>query len=153
MRWCGAVKVMPTDADHTIQGGPRTVQRRLTCHLVLMARRAGICDKPFPHSVVGRRVAFPMQLRLSHVVGSEAGADALYDLTGVVVHVGSGPYHGHYVALAKSHGQWLNFDDEGVEPVPESAVLATFGSSTEMMATMDHCFLLMYIRKPEDWGC
>jgi len=100
------------------------------------------------------RVAFPMQLRLSNVVGTDPGADALFDLTGVVVHMGSGPYHGHYVALTKSQGQWIHFDDESVEPVPESTVLSTFGSANDVPTSsgdFSTCFVLMYVRTPSDW--
>ncbi|KAJ8624972.1 hypothetical protein MRB53_033502 [Persea americana] len=45
----------------------------------------------------------------------------------VVVHVGSGPNHGHYVSLVKSHNHWLFFDDENVEMIDESAELRGFG--------------------------
>lgn len=37
----------------------------------------------------------------------------------VVVHIGRGPNHGHYVAVVKSGGRWLLFDDEIVELVNE----------------------------------
>ncbi|CAG8445930.1 10186_t:CDS:10 [Rhizophagus irregularis] len=39
----------------------------------------------------------------------------------------SGPYHGHYVTLVKSMGQWLLFDDDTVEPVDESEIHKYFG--------------------------
>ena len=51
---------------------------------------------------------------------------------------------GHYVALVKSHENWLFFDDETVEPVPESAVRAVFGSTQEYSNHMDHGYILMY---------
>lgn len=37
----------------------------------------------------------------------------------MVVHIGRGPNHGHYVAVVKSGGRWLLFDDEIVELVNE----------------------------------
>lgn len=40
-------------------------------------------------------------------------------LFAVVVHIGRGPNHGHYVAVVKSGGRWLLFDDEIVELVDE----------------------------------
>ncbi len=40
-------------------------------------------------------------------------------LFAVVVHIGKGPNHGHYVAVVKSGGRWLLFDDEIVELVNE----------------------------------
>jgi len=42
-------------------------------------------------------------------------AEKIYDLFAIVVHVGTGPNHGHYVCIVKSHGKWLLFDDESVE--------------------------------------
>jgi len=40
------------------------------------------------------RVVFPLELKLSNVLPDSQGADALYTLFAVVVHVGSGPHHG-----------------------------------------------------------
>ena len=40
------------------------------------------------------RVVFPFELKLCNTVEDCPDADALYDLIGVVVHVGSGPNHG-----------------------------------------------------------
>lgn len=40
------------------------------------------------------RVVFPLELRLSNTTADAEGADILYTLFGVVVHVGSGPHHG-----------------------------------------------------------
>lgn len=51
---------------------------------------------------------------------------------------------GHYVALVKSHDNWLFFDDENVEPVSETAVQATFGSTQEYGNHMEHGYILMY---------
>lgn len=54
---------------------------------------------------------------------------------------------GHYVALVKSHDNWLFFDDEAVEPIPESVVRTTFGSTQEYSSHMDHGYILMYERQ------
>ena len=40
------------------------------------------------------RVVFPLQLKLSNTTADAEGADSMYGLAGVVVHVGSGPTHG-----------------------------------------------------------
>ena len=53
-------------------------------------------------------------------------------------------FTGHYVALVKSHDNWLFFDDEQVEPIPESVVRTTFGSTQEYSNHMDHGYILMY---------
>ncbi len=38
----------------------------------------------------------------------------LYNLSAVVVHVGSGSEYGHYYCLVKVGGKWIKFDDEAV---------------------------------------
>ena len=65
------------------------------------------------------RVVFPFELKLS---STAEDADIEYSLFAVVVHVGSGPNHGHYVSLVESHNHRLFFYDENVEMVDESAV-------------------------------
>ena len=40
------------------------------------------------------RVVFPLELKLSNTTEDALGADSMYSLAGVVVHVGSGPTHG-----------------------------------------------------------
>ncbi|GLC37566.1 Ubiquitin carboxyl-terminal hydrolase 3 [Pleodorina starrii] len=94
------------------------------------------------------RVVFPMELKLSNTTGDDpAAADTLYNLTAVVVHVGSGPHHGHYVSLIKSGPQWLFFDDENVELITENQVQSTFGSTSEYgQNNMDHGYILFYER-------
>ncbi|XP_057501438.1 ubiquitin carboxyl-terminal hydrolase 4-like [Actinidia eriantha] len=89
------------------------------------------------------RVVFPLELKLSNTVED---LDAEYSLFAVVVHVGSGPNHGHYVSLVKSHNHWLFFDDEAVEMIDESAVQTFFGSAQEYSSNTDHGYILFYER-------
>jgi ubiquitin carboxyl-terminal hydrolase 9/13 len=53
--------------------------------------------------------------------------DRLYNLFAVIVHIGGGPHHGHYVTLIKSMDQWILFDDDNVEPVEEADLQRYFG--------------------------
>mmetsp|Transcript_1105 Transcript_1105/g.2404 ORF Transcript_1105/g.2404 Transcript_1105/m.2404 type:complete len:354 (-) Transcript_1105:746-1807(-) len=93
------------------------------------------------------RVVFPLELKLSNTTADAMGADVVYSLFSVVVHVGSGPHHGHYVSLIKSHGNWLYFDDDNVESITESQVQSTFGSTQEYSnSNMDHGYLLFFER-------
>lgn len=89
------------------------------------------------------RVVFPLELKLSNTVED---ADAEYTLSSVVVHIGSGPTHGHYVSLVKSHNHWLFFDDENVEMVDESAIQTFFGAAHEYSSNTDHGYILFYER-------
>jgi len=98
------------------------------------------------------RVAFPFELRLFNTVDDTDDADRLYNLFGIVVHIGkcvhslsyisnshlipiltahmhSGPHHGHYVSIIKTLGTWLVFDDDNVFPITESDIPKYFGDS------------------------
>lgn len=63
--------------------------------------------------------------------GRKIGGDDdfnLFELYALVVHIGGGPMHGHYVALCKVKALlWLLFDDETVEIVDDSYVMRFFG--------------------------
>lgn len=74
------------------------------------------------------KVVYPYHLRLFNTTDDAEDPDRLYELYAVVVHIGGGPYHGHYVAVIKTQDRgWLLFDDEMVEPVDRSFVLNFFG--------------------------
>lgn len=74
------------------------------------------------------RVVYPYHLRLFNTTDDAEDPDRLYELYAVVVHIGGGPYHGHYVAIIKTEDRgWLLFDDELVEPVDKSYVKNFFG--------------------------
>ncbi|KAK2865414.1 hypothetical protein FQN49_003592 [Arthroderma sp. PD_2] len=74
------------------------------------------------------RVVYPYYLRLFNTTDDAEDPDRLYELYAVVVHIGGGPYHGHYVAIIKTEDRgWLLFDDEMVEPVDKSYVRNFFG--------------------------
>ena len=74
------------------------------------------------------RVVYPFHLRLFNTTDDAEDPDRLYELYAVVVHIGGGPYHGHYVSIIKTQDRgWLLFDDELVEPVDRSYVLNFFG--------------------------
>ena len=74
------------------------------------------------------RVVFPYHLRLFNTTDDAEDPDRLYELYAVVVHIGGGPYHGHYISIVKTEDRgWLLFDDEMVEPVDKSYVQNFFG--------------------------
>jgi ubiquitin carboxyl-terminal hydrolase 12/46 len=90
------------------------------------------------------RVVFPLNLKLSNTTAEAEGADLPYSLHAVVVHVGSGPTHGHYVSLVKSYSHWLFFDDDNVDVITESQIQSTFGSTGGNGGNTDHGYLLFY---------
>lgn len=74
------------------------------------------------------KVVYPYHLRLFNTTDDAEDPDRLYELYAVVVHIGGGPFHGHYVAVIKTQDRgWLLFDDEMVEPVDRSYVKNFFG--------------------------
>ncbi|KAJ7651601.1 hypothetical protein DFH06DRAFT_548144 [Mycena polygramma] len=75
------------------------------------------------------RVAFPFELRLFNTVDDIDDADRLFNLFGIVVHIGSGPHHGHYISIIKTMGSWLVFDDDNVYPISEADIPKYFGES------------------------
>ncbi|TFK87742.1 cysteine proteinase [Polyporus arcularius HHB13444] len=75
------------------------------------------------------RVAFPLELRLFNTVDDAEDPDRLYELFAIVVHIGTGPHHGHYVTIIKARGAWLLFDDDTVTTMKESEIPKYFGES------------------------
>lgn len=68
---------------------------------------------------------------------------SLYSLYALVVHIGGGPMHGHYVALCKCQaGLWFLFDDETVELVDDAYVLQFFGDGPGLASA----YMLFYER-------
>lgn len=73
-------------------------------------------------------ISYPFNLRLFHTTDDDELL--VYELYALVVHIGGGPTHGHYVALCKYKlGLWLLFDDETVEVVENLYVMRFFGNS------------------------
>ncbi|KAJ2003778.1 hypothetical protein GGI04_001456 [Coemansia thaxteri] len=83
------------------------------------------------HEVLGRyvklsyRVNFPTELRVPNT--TEETEDVLYSLSAVVVHLGGGPFHGHYISIVRSGDKWVLFDDDCVEIIKESELSNYFG--------------------------
>lgn len=79
------------------------------------------------------RVVYPYHLRLFNTTDDAEDPDRLYELYAVVVHIGGGPYHGHYVSVVKTEDRgWLLFDDESVEPVEKEYVRNFFGDAHKL---------------------
>ncbi|KAJ6520191.1 hypothetical protein C8R45DRAFT_1058362 [Mycena sanguinolenta] len=81
------------------------------------------------HIKLAYRVAFPFELRLFNTVDDMDDADRLFNLFGIVVHIGNGPNHGHYISIIKTMGSWLVFDDDNVYPILEADIPKYFGES------------------------
>ncbi|KAJ1648607.1 hypothetical protein LPJ64_000061 [Coemansia asiatica] len=71
------------------------------------------------------RVNFPTELRVPNT--TEETGDYLYSLSAVVVHLGGGPFHGHYISIVRSDDKWVLFDDDCVEIIQENELNNYFG--------------------------
>ncbi|KAF3338331.1 ubiquitin carboxyl-terminal hydrolase 4 [Carex littledalei] len=116
--------------------------------LVIHLKRFKYIEQLGRYKKLSYRVVFPMELKLPNFAstggGEEGYADREYSLFAVVVHVGSGPNHGHYISLIKSHSNWLFFDDEAVDMVDESNLATFFGSAQEYPGNTDHGYIMFY---------
>ncbi|KAK6197049.1 ubiquitin carboxyl-terminal hydrolase [Scheffersomyces amazonensis] len=94
-------------------------------------------------------ISYPFKLRLFNTTDDEKDF-SLYELYALVIHIGGGPMHGHYVAICKiKAGLWLLFDDETVELVEDSYVMRFFGNGPGLASA----YILFYTKctqKPTD---
>ncbi|KAF8543395.1 hypothetical protein BDD12DRAFT_802013 [Trichophaea hybrida] len=105
--------------------------KRLPRVLALHLKRFKYMESTNRFEKLHYRVLYPYHLRLFNTTDDAEEPDRLYELYAVVVHIGGGPYHGHYVAIVKTEDKgWLLFDDELVEPVDKSYVRNFFGERT-----------------------
>ncbi|KAI9679990.1 MAG: hypothetical protein M1817_005005 [Caeruleum heppii] len=106
----------------------RMVIKRLPRVLALHLKRFKYTEDLQRLQKLFHRVVYPYHLRLFNTTDDAEDPDRLYELYAVVVHIGGGPYHGHYVSIIKTEDRgWLLFDDEMVEPVDKSFVRNFFG--------------------------
>ncbi|KIY73376.1 cysteine proteinase [Cylindrobasidium torrendii FP15055 ss-10] len=103
--------------------------KKLPNVLALHLKRFKYQDELKKYIKLAYRVAFPFELRLFNTVDDTDDADRLFNLFAIVVHIGNGPHHGHYISIIKSGAVWLVFDDETVSPIPESEIPKYFGDS------------------------
>ncbi|KAK4053434.1 hypothetical protein OIV83_001600 [Microbotryomycetes sp. JL201] len=81
------------------------------------------------HVKLAYRVVFPFELRLFNTSDHVANPDRLYELWAIVVHIGAGPTHGHYITIVKSGARWIVFDDVNVYPIDQSDISKFFGDT------------------------
>ena len=109
--------------------------KRLPRILALHLKRFKYSEDLGRHQKLFHRVVYPYYLRLFNTTDDAEDQDRLYELYAVVVHIGGGPYHGHYVTIVKTEDKgWLLFDDELVEPVDKSYVRNFFGGDEKKLA-------------------
>jgi ubiquitin carboxyl-terminal hydrolase 9/13 len=119
-------------------GGLQEAEKRMKIHrlpkiLALHLKRFKYTEDLQRLQKLFHRVVYPYHLRLFNTTDDAEDPDRLYELYAVVVHIGGGPYHGHYVSIIKTPDRgWLLFDDEMVEPVDRSYVRNFFGGDNAL---------------------
>lgn len=102
------------------------------------------------------RVVFSRQLRIpSSKFSKDGGSTILYELNAVVVHCGKEINRGHYITLVRAHpqhDQWLCFDDEEVDYLPQSELETFFGltDSSVGRGNLESAYILFYERVNEE---
>jgi ubiquitin carboxyl-terminal hydrolase 12/46 len=118
---------------------------------------------------LNHRVAFSRELKLPNLSADSTSSDDLYCLFAVVVHIGSGPNHGHYVCFARTSGykasgggaseRWVMFDDETVQDMNTEDLESVFGSKgvvsggqegDEDAGGSEHGYILFYQKVAPD---
>lgn len=114
---------------HSLQEAAKTIKlKKLPKVLALHLKRFKYNESLNRNIKLFYRVEYPKTLRISNTTEDSIDSDKFYELYAIIVHIGGGPYHGHYVALVKTKNfGWLLFDDEIVEKIDENYVFRFFG--------------------------
>eukprot|EP00742_Colponemidia_sp_Colp-10_P002945 GILJ01003142.1.p1 GENE.GILJ01003142.1~~GILJ01003142.1.p1 ORF type:complete len:357 (+),score=49.31 GILJ01003142.1:43-1113(+) len=118
--------------------------KKLPRILALHLKRFKFVEQLQRHKKLAHRVVFPVELKLCNTSDDCEDPNREYRLFAVVVHIGSGPMHGHYISLVKSHNHWLLFDDDVTELVDEQTLQSCFGSSQEVGQSTECGYILFY---------
>ncbi|SCU89187.1 LAMI_0D12684g1_1 [Lachancea mirantina] len=133
------------DVCCSLQEAERVVGiRKLPYYLAVHLKRFKYSEKQNCNVKLFNKIRYPLYLKVCSM--SNSSICKRYELVGVLVHMGGGPHHGHYVSLCKSPKfGWLLYDDETVETVDEKTVLKFIGDSDDLTTA----YLLFY----RDTGC
>lgn len=120
----------------------RMLVQKIPQILVLHLKRFKYIENVGRYVKISSSVPFPTTLRLFNTADDCEQKDVLYSLFSVIVHVGNGPNHGHYVSVCESGGQWILFDDDLVSAVDSSFLNAMFGAIGEVGG--ESAYILFY---------
>ncbi|CAO1619658.1 unnamed protein product [Parajaminaea phylloscopi] len=114
--------------------------RKLPSVLALHMKRFKFEESTQRFVKLAYRVLFPLELRLFNTADDAEDPDRLYELFGIVVHIGAGPHHGHYVSILKVGAKWAVFDDETVTFIEQLDISKYFGG----VPGMGSAYVLFY---------
>mmetsp|Transcript_39543 Transcript_39543/g.45021 ORF Transcript_39543/g.45021 Transcript_39543/m.45021 type:complete len:400 (+) Transcript_39543:56-1255(+) len=129
----------------------RIVIKKLPQVLIVQLKRFKYNETMGRHQKLTSRVVFPFELKLTIVSSDCENPDTIYDLYAAVIHIGPGFQYGHCIAVVKSNGMWLKFDDDLIEVVDEKYLYYIFGTSREGKETNTWpCAYLLFYQARED---
>lgn len=118
--------------------------KKLPKILVVHLKRFKFIEQLNQYKKLSYRVVFPLEIILQNTSHDALQPEKRYNLFSVVVHLGSGLNHGHYVSMIKSANTWLLFDDDNIDVIPESELTSCFGSPHDVVTNTDCGYLLFY---------
>ena len=127
---------------HSLQEASKTIKlKKVPKILALHLKRFKYSEKLGRMVKLFYRVEYTKTIRIFNTTDDAEASDKLYELYAIVVHIGGGPYHGHYVSMVRTPKfGWLLFDDETVESIDESFVFRFFGDGPGLSTA----YLLFY---------
>lgn len=127
---------------HSLQEASKTIKlKKVPKILALHLKRFKYSEKLGRMVKLFYRVEYTKTIRIFNTTDDAEASDKLYELYAIVVHIGGGPYHGHYISLVRTPKfGWLLFDDETVESIDESFVFRFFGDGPGLSTA----YLLFY---------
>ncbi|EEB05532.1 ubiquitin carboxy terminal hydrolase Ubp9 [Schizosaccharomyces japonicus yFS275] len=136
------------DACRSLQEAEKRIKlKQLPQILALHLKRFNYSEQQSGHAKLFHTVAYPSELRLPNTTEDAEDADRLYELSAIIVHIGGGPHHGHYVAIVRTTScGWVLFDDETVTPVDDSFIRKFFGDQPGEATA----YVLFYTAKEEE---
>eukprot|EP01117_Protostelium_nocturnum_P017906 TRINITY_DN7372_c0_g1_i1.p1 TRINITY_DN7372_c0_g1~~TRINITY_DN7372_c0_g1_i1.p1 ORF type:complete len:380 (+),score=102.31 TRINITY_DN7372_c0_g1_i1:108-1247(+) len=123
------------DSCHSKQEAEKSIKiKKLPRILVLHLKRFKYIEQAQKFKKLGYRVNFPVELRLENTMPETEDSNRLYKLCSIVTHIGSGPNHGHYISITKSHDKWILFDDEDIDLMAERELAQFYGATNETLS-------------------
>jgi len=118
--------------------------KQLPNTLIIHLKRFKFFESFQQYKKLNYRVVFPFEIIVQNTTTDIVDPDKKFYLFAVVIHVGNGPNHGHYVSMIKSHGVWFIFDDDNIDIIQEADIYNCFGSSNDFIGSNDCGYLLFY---------
>lgn len=139
---CGEYKYYCEECWSKQEAQKQMKVKELPMILTLHMKRFKYMNQLQRFSKLSYRVVFPLELRPLNTYATNP--DRTYDLVAVVVHCGSDPDQGHYIAIVKSHDSWLLINDDIVEKIDAQAIEEFYGLTSDISKNSETGYVLFY---------